>query len=139
MKNFGFHGYSGTITPSCFHFCKKEYSFVCATVQFDLIFLNSLILLDLNVLKILRNEYFSRIIPRYIESDTLGIRPQNNLGNSAASRTSIKTMIYKTTYFTESLFNATFSTCKNSIRNRKNENFIVHDFFSNIYHSAKWR
>ena len=24
-----------------FHFCKKEYPFVCATVQFDLIFLNS--------------------------------------------------------------------------------------------------
>ena len=29
------------VKSSDFHFCKKEYSFVCATVQFDLIFLSS--------------------------------------------------------------------------------------------------
>ena len=29
------------VKRSDFHFCNKEYTFICATVQFDLIFLNS--------------------------------------------------------------------------------------------------
>ena len=35
------HFFSMVRKSSGFHFCKKEYSFVCATVQFDLIFVNS--------------------------------------------------------------------------------------------------
>ena len=101
------------VKSSDLHFCKKEYPLVCATVQFHLIFLKaawyknalnnpgviyrlcrikSLKLLDLNSLKILCNEQVSRIVPRYIELDTLGVRSQNTFGNSAASSTRIKTM-----------------------------------------------
>ena len=38
------------------------------------------------------HEYFSQIVPRYLELDTLDVGSQNNLGNSAASGTRIKTM-----------------------------------------------
>ena len=120
------------VKGSKFHFCNKEYPFVCATVQFDLIFLNSACYK--NALKILgpfnlflENKIFRTVRLKCMKSSLQISDCKTIWENSATSHTRIKPY-NKVLHFTETVLNITFS--RNSTGNSNSEKFKVHNFSS---------
>ena len=131
-----------------FHFFKKEYSFIYATVHFDLFFSNSAwykntlntpgVLLSFSQnknikiarskgIQILYKEWFSQLVSHYIAIDTLGIRSQNNWEIRPLHGQEIKPW-RRVVHFKESVLIVTFNG--NSIGKWNRWKFNVHDFSS---------